>query len=502
MPYGKGGRLGEGIDPRLMQVDYSGYADVGRTQGQAFANMGAQIGDVIKQHGENQKSIKATETALKALDKNFAGTPMGDQVSGLLKQFYNPDTSTRDKLAIGDSLNNIFQFGMAGMQHQRQQELLELQKKELMLKAAKAGGGAAAPTIKPFPVPGGGTQDFYWNPAAASWRPVGEIISGFGVPAAQTPQPTAQPVEPEMSGGDWYGQVVPSQPAGQQIPDQASRIMMDLVNTSRTGQPQPELIRQTADIGVPQGIGYTPPETPANWSPPYIDPASGRPVIRNLTTGEVKDYSKGDGQQININTKDDPRASWMFNTNTKDYESSLLAAQKLPQMKRMAQLLDKGLDTGSFASAKLEIKKLFGKDVADEEEFRRLAGEMAMGFVQQTKGAVSDREMDTFFNVLSPSIGMSQEANRRAVEFMMNAAKRADEQRKIIEKMRSENASPYEVRAALEKHRQDKEVDWVKEFDLNTTVIPTAPGSTMVVPTTRTQQAIEDTRKTYGDFGR
>jgi hypothetical protein len=145
MPYGKGGRLGEGIDPRLMQVDYSGYADVGRTQGQAFANMGAQIGDVIKQHGENQKSIKATETALKALDKNFAGTPIGDQVSGLLKQFYNPDMSTRDKLAIGDSINNIFKFGIAGMEQQRQQEMLELQKKELMLKAAKAGGGAMNP---------------------------------------------------------------------------------------------------------------------------------------------------------------------------------------------------------------------------------------------------------------------------------------------------------------------------------------------------------------------
>jgi len=499
MPYGKGGRLGEGIDPRLMQVDYSGYADVGKTQGQALANMGAQIGGLIKQHGENQKSIKATETTLKAMEKNFAGTPVGDQASDLLQKFYDPDMSTRDKLAIRDSINQVLQIGISGMEQKRQQEMLELQKQAMRAKAG--GGAAAAPNIKSFPVPGGGTQEFYWNQAAASWRPVGEIISGFGGPATQTPQPTAQPSEPEMSGGDWYGQDVPSQPAGQPIPDPASRIMMDLVNPSRTSQPQPELISQVADMGVSQGIGFTPPETPEKWSKPIIDPLSKRPVIINQQ-GDIKDYSKGDGQQININTKDDPRASWMFDTNTAVYEGSLLASEKLPQMKRMAQLLDKGLDTGSFASAKLEIKKLFGKDVADEEEFRRLAGEMAMGFVQQTKGAVSDREMDTFFNVLSPSIGMSQEANRRAVEFMMNAAKRADEQRKIIEKMRSENASPYEVRAALEKHRQDKEVDWVKEFDLNTTVIPTAPGSTMVVPTTRTQQAIEATRKTYGDFGR
>ena len=479
-----------------MQVDYSGYADVGKTQGQALANMGAQIGGLIKQHGENQKSIKATETTLKAMEKNFAGTPVGDQASDLLQKFYDPDMSTRDKLAIRDSINQVLQIGISGMEQKRQQEMLELQKQAMRAKAG--GGAAAAPNIKSFPVPGGGTQEFYWNQAAASWRPVGEIISGFGGPATQTPQPTAQPSEPEMSGGDWYGQVVPSQPAGQQIPDQASRIMMDLVNPSRTGQPQPELISQVADMGVPQRIGFTPPETPEKWSPSFIDPLSKRPVIMNQK-GDLKDYSKGDGQQININTKDDPGASWMFNTNTKIYEDSLTATEKLPQIQRMAQLLDKGLDTGSFASAKLEIKKLFGKDVADEEEFRRLAGDTAMDFIKQTKGAISNTEMVIFMELLSPSIGMSVEGNRRAVEFMMNAAKRAEEQQKIIENMRSQNASPYEVRDALRKHIADNKVDWVKKFDLNTTVIPTAPGSTMVVPTTRTQQAIE---ATYGGLGR
>jgi len=149
MPYGKGGRLGEGIDPRLMQVDYSGYADVGRTQGQALANMGAQIGGLIKQHGETQKSLKATETTLKALNKNFAGTPIGDQTRDLLEQFYNPDTSTRDKLGIQDSLNNIFQFGIAGMEQRRQQQLLELQRQELMIKAAKAGAGGQMMVMTP-----------------------------------------------------------------------------------------------------------------------------------------------------------------------------------------------------------------------------------------------------------------------------------------------------------------------------------------------------------------
>jgi len=165
-----------------MQVDYSGYADVGRTQGQAFAKMGAQIGDVIKQHGENQKSIKATETTLKALNKNFAGTPIGDQTRDLLEQFYNPDMSTRDKLAIGDSINNIFKFGVAGMEQKRQQEMLELQKQELMIKAAKAGGGAMNPaSIK-------ATLDFM-------------EAAGYKEPAASLAQSLAEASTPEEVAG-------------------------------------------------------------------------------------------------------------------------------------------------------------------------------------------------------------------------------------------------------------------------------------------------------------
>ena len=128
-----------------MQVDYSGYADVGRTQGQALANMGAQIGGLIKQHGEDQKSIKATETTLKAMEKNFTGTPVGDQASDLLQKFYDPDMSTRDKLAIRDSINQVLQIGISGMEQQRQQQMLELKKQELNAKAAEAAGGAMNP---------------------------------------------------------------------------------------------------------------------------------------------------------------------------------------------------------------------------------------------------------------------------------------------------------------------------------------------------------------------
>ena len=54
MPYGSGQRLGETIDPRLMQADFSGYERAGATIGNTLANLGQQVGAGIKQNNENE----------------------------------------------------------------------------------------------------------------------------------------------------------------------------------------------------------------------------------------------------------------------------------------------------------------------------------------------------------------------------------------------------------------------------------------------------------------
>jgi hypothetical protein len=54
--YGRGQMLGSGINPESFKQDYSGFADAAATQAQGLANLGASIGGVIKDFGEQKKN--------------------------------------------------------------------------------------------------------------------------------------------------------------------------------------------------------------------------------------------------------------------------------------------------------------------------------------------------------------------------------------------------------------------------------------------------------------
>ena len=53
--YGRGQMLGSGINPESFKQDYSGFARAAETQAQGMSNLGASIGGVIKDFGEQKK---------------------------------------------------------------------------------------------------------------------------------------------------------------------------------------------------------------------------------------------------------------------------------------------------------------------------------------------------------------------------------------------------------------------------------------------------------------
>jgi len=56
----------------LMRVDNSGIEQAGRAQGQMFANIGSQIGGMIKQYGLNKEKRQAEEDAAVGNLANFS----------------------------------------------------------------------------------------------------------------------------------------------------------------------------------------------------------------------------------------------------------------------------------------------------------------------------------------------------------------------------------------------------------------------------------------------
>jgi len=112
MPYGNAQRLGDTIDPRLMQADFSGFANAGMIQGQALANAGKQIGDSLKLYGEEKKQHVAAEQMAKSMAKAIPEfKPMADE---FLQTMANPDLSHRDKTAMAASIQDALKLAVLG----------------------------------------------------------------------------------------------------------------------------------------------------------------------------------------------------------------------------------------------------------------------------------------------------------------------------------------------------------------------------------------------------
>ena len=113
MAYGSGRQLGETINPQLMNVDFSAYERAGATTGNALANLGQQVGGVIKQYGEDEKTIKKAQQTAKSiadLIPEFSG-----MANNALNQLNNPDLSQRDRLAIAEGIQDSLKIGVLGL---------------------------------------------------------------------------------------------------------------------------------------------------------------------------------------------------------------------------------------------------------------------------------------------------------------------------------------------------------------------------------------------------
>ena len=146
MAYGNAQRLGQTINPQLMQVDFSPYERAGATTGNAIANIGQQIGGVIKEYGDNEKEIKKAIQISSAIEKGIPGlAPMAQEALGKLN---DPNLSQRDRLAIAESIKDSLNIGMTGLQEQRAQEEFNMRKAAASAAASAASGARGAAQAK------------------------------------------------------------------------------------------------------------------------------------------------------------------------------------------------------------------------------------------------------------------------------------------------------------------------------------------------------------------
>ena len=142
----------------------------------------------------------------------------------------------------------------------------------------------------------------------------------------------------------------------------------------------------------------------------------------NTKTGEPISLDKGGDTNINFPGEDklaDIDATAYGKISEKLDTSATKAQTELDKFKKVEALMrniPEG-DFGAFAEQKLQIKKLLGYDVANLEALNVEFGAFVMGQIQNTKGAVSEREMDYFGNI-SPTITKTRDGLKLMIDIM------------------------------------------------------------------------------------
>jgi hypothetical protein len=127
----------------------------------------------------------------------------------------------------------------------------------------------------------------------------------------------------------------------------------------------------------------------------------------------------------------------------------------LGSLRETRALLDK-VRTGFGAETITAAKRLLpGVSVANEEQLQTLLGDQVMARVAQTKGAVSEKEMD-LFQQYSANFGKTPEGNKRIVDFAIKAAERAKKIDTVITAGLETGKSPFEIQRDI-KAIQDSE---------------------------------------------
>lgn len=135
-------------------------------------------------------------------------------------------------------------------------------------------------------------------------------------------------------------------------------------------------------------------------------------------------------------------------------------ARKFKRNVQQARQLLGGVNTGFAANTILKMKQL-GKqlgievgDLANAEQARVLFGNEIMARVNQTKGAVSDREM-AMFSDYSANFGNTPAGNDQILRFAEAAYERSEAISRMIRELRRKGMSEYDIQLEVEAHQDE-----------------------------------------------
>jgi hypothetical protein len=478
--YGKGQMLGSGINPESFKLDFGGFSRAAEIQAQGLQNLGQSIGGAIQNFGEakkeqrkvdayNKASAKSIEAAI-TLGKSYEIKGVEETLAPFLQSYNDPNLSPIEKAALLDEgkamIPNVFgrfdkdqamaiqnaqnapppapSFGFTGT------ELKKTDRGDIYVLKGNDGRDYDPETKLPISNLGNfgkGLPPEAWSDGATSAADFIDVALNIpspiadGSPGSLPPTGDVNPLLPPKNAADAAainailagGQLAPpvgEPPASIARPQQEPQYTPRYLAADEVKAEQGTIMtKQEVDALVAQGASVT--ATPMGNDRFVVSKATlgGKPMVEVNTS----------------QTTQEERAKEMDKALFKEREQLQGAVANKDSIKKMISLIDDGVKTGFAQDAIMKFNRAFGKDVSNAETFKSVSGDVAMGFINLTKGAISDREMTYFTTVLAPNLGNTPEGNKKIGEFMLKAVEKAEKIEKIISEGMRQNKSAFDI---------------------------------------------------------
>lgn len=194
--------------------------------------------------------------------------------------------------------------------------------------------------------------------------------------------------------------------------------------------------------------------------------------MKNLPPEEQEAFRTMVGGGVTVNTGNqnpaDPyagkRNELAIDENQSIYLRGADARQAIPRYNLALSLLDQ-VETGPLTERINAAKKYgqaFGFDVdpekvANYEQLAPIFGKLTMEKIQETKGSVSNKEME-MFERMNANYQYSTEGNKKLIKFAKSRAERDVEIRALIRDMRKDGASPVDISEAVDMYIQQNDM--------------------------------------------
>ena len=191
-------------------------------------------------------------------------------------------------------------------------------------------------------------------------------------------------------------------------------------------------------------------------------------ISQNVPQDEAIERSFGaGGTTVNLpgDPIDDPLADAMRESNILPVITMTKSINETAKKARAGlELLDQGTETGFGETFKLEAKKFLNLlgvgefDVSNQELFRNQVEPLMMEFVEKTKGAISNAEMN-LFRSWSAGLPNTVEGNKKILKAILRAQKNHQGSLKIIQDARREGITdPFVVNQRIQDYLSTKSV--------------------------------------------